>query len=35
MVDFGQIKRDYYVTHDDINPSGIVHIGPDLGWARR
>jgi glutathionyl-hydroquinone reductase len=27
-VDFDQIKRHYYVTHDDINPTGIVPIGP-------
>ncbi len=27
-VDFDQIKRHYYVTHDDINPTRIVPIGP-------
>jgi putative glutathione S-transferase len=27
-VDFDHIKRHYYVTHDDINPTGIVPIGP-------
>lgn len=27
-VDFSHIKRHYYVTHDDINPSGIVPVGP-------
>jgi putative glutathione S-transferase len=27
-VDFSHIKRHYYVTHDDINPTGIVPIGP-------
>ena len=27
-VDFGHIKRHYYYTHDDINPSRIVPIGP-------
>ena len=32
-VDFDQIKRHYYVTHDTINPSGIVPKGPDpAGW---
>ena len=32
-VDFGQIKRHYYVVHRDINPTGIVPKGPDLsGW---
>jgi putative glutathione S-transferase len=27
-VDFEQIKRHYYYTHDDINPTRIVPIGP-------
>jgi len=27
-VDFDHIKRHYYVTHDDINPTRIVPIGP-------
>jgi glutathionyl-hydroquinone reductase len=27
-VDFEHIKRHYYMTHDDINPTGIVPIGP-------
>jgi glutathionyl-hydroquinone reductase len=27
-VNFDQIKRHYYVTHDDINPTRIVPIGP-------
>ncbi|MGA8097078.1 MAG: glutathione S-transferase family protein [Candidatus Cybelea sp.] len=27
-VDFEQIKRHYYITHDDINPTRIVPIGP-------
>ncbi|TDO59750.1 putative glutathione S-transferase [Kribbella sp. VKM Ac-2571] len=32
-VDFDQIKRHYYVTHDNINPTGIVPKGPDpLAW---
>ncbi|MFG2039742.1 glutathione S-transferase family protein [Dactylosporangium sp. NPDC048998] len=32
-VDFDQIKRHYYVVHRDINPSGVVPLGPDLsGW---
>ena len=32
-VDFDQIKRHYYVTHDQINPNGVVPKGPDLsGW---
>ena len=29
-IDFVQIKRHYYVTHEDINPTGIVPDGPDL-----
>ncbi|TCC31763.1 glutathione S-transferase family protein [Kribbella speibonae] len=34
-VDFGQIKRHYYVTHHNINPTGIVPKGPDpLAWIR-
>jgi len=33
-VDFDQIKRHYYVVHGDINPNGIVPVGPDLsGWV--
>ncbi|GAB3446882.1 glutathione S-transferase family protein [Actinophytocola sediminis] len=32
-VDFDQIKRHYYGTHDAINPTRIVPQGPDLsGW---
>ncbi|MBO1901201.1 glutathione S-transferase C-terminal domain-containing protein [Leucobacter weissii] len=29
-VDFVQIKRHYYVTHEDINPTRIVPDGPEL-----
>jgi len=33
-VDFDHIKRHYYLTHDRINPTGIVPLGPDpSGWA--
>ena len=28
-VNFDHIKRHYYVTHDDINPTGIVPMGPE------
>lgn len=28
-IDFDQIKRHYYVVHEDINPSGIVPKGPE------
>ncbi|MBB5156163.1 glutathione S-transferase family protein [Saccharopolyspora phatthalungensis] len=32
-VDFDHIKRHYYATHDQINPTKIVPVGPDLsGW---
>jgi putative glutathione S-transferase len=32
-IDFDQIKKHYYVTHSDINPTGIVPKGPDAsGW---
>ncbi|GAA3193577.1 glutathione S-transferase family protein [Dactylosporangium siamense] len=32
-VNFDHIKRHYYEVHRDINPSGIVPLGPDLsGW---
>ncbi|MFL6153298.1 MAG: glutathione S-transferase family protein [Ornithinibacter sp.] len=32
-TDFVQIKRHYYHVHRDINPTGIVPLGPDLaGW---
>lgn len=32
-VDFDHIKRHYYVVHEDINPTRIVPVGPDLrGW---
>jgi putative glutathione S-transferase len=29
-VNFDHIKRHYYVTHDDINPTRIVPIGPAM-----
>jgi len=28
-IDFEQIKKHYYVVHTDVNPSGIVPLGPD------
>jgi putative glutathione S-transferase len=32
-VDFDHIKRHYYGTHAQINPTGIVPVGPDeSGW---
>ena len=27
-INFDHIKRHYYVTHDDINPTRIVPLGP-------
>ncbi|MFF0902368.1 UNVERIFIED_CONTAM: glutathione S-transferase C-terminal domain-containing protein [Kocuria sp. CPCC 205316] len=33
-VDFEQIKQHYFVVHEDINPSQIVPVGPDLdNWV--
>lgn len=29
-IDFDHIKRHYYQVHRDINPTGIVPLGPDL-----
>ena len=29
-VNFDHIKRHYYITHRDINPSGIVPVGPEI-----
>lgn len=32
-VDFDHIKRHYYGTHEQLNPTGIIPAGPDLsGW---
>ena len=31
-VDFAEIKRHYYMTHPQINPTRIVAIGPDNDW---
>ncbi len=31
-VNFDHIKRHYYMTHDDINPTRIVPSGPDMDW---
>ena len=32
-VDFDQIKRHYYGTHESINPTGIIPAGPVLDLA--
>jgi putative glutathione S-transferase len=29
-VNFDHIKRHYYITHDDINPTQIVPLGPEM-----
>lgn len=32
-IDFDQIKQHYYLVHSDINPTGLVPLGPDVrGW---
>ncbi|WP_370962877.1 glutathione S-transferase family protein [Amycolatopsis sp. cg9] len=32
-IDFPQIKEHYYVVHKNVNPTGIVPLGPDVsGW---
>jgi putative glutathione S-transferase len=31
-VDMDQIKRHYYTTHDMINPSRLIPVGPELDW---
>ena len=33
-VNLDHIKRHFYLTHDDINPSRIVPIGPALDFSR-
>ena len=33
-VNFDHIKRHYYVTHDDINPTQITPVGPDQDLER-
>jgi putative glutathione S-transferase len=34
-VDFGHIKRHYYQSHRNLNPSGIVPAGPELAFVSR
>jgi glutathionyl-hydroquinone reductase len=31
-VEMEQIKRHYYTTHDSLEPSRIIPIGPELDW---
>jgi len=33
-VNLDHIKRHYYITHEDINPTRIVPVGPDLRFDR-
>ena len=28
------IKRHYYTTHLQLNPSGVIPVGPELDWDR-
>ncbi len=32
-VNFDHIKRHYYMTHDHLNPSRIVPLGPVIDWT--
>jgi putative glutathione S-transferase len=32
-VNLDHIKTHYYASHRDLNPSGIVPVGPALAWA--
>jgi putative glutathione S-transferase len=34
LVNLDHIKRHYYMTHDEINPTRIVPVGPLLDWTR-
>jgi len=34
-VHLDHIKTHYYASHRDLNPSGIVPVGPALSWAGR
>ena len=34
-VNFDHIKRHYYVTHDDINPTQVVPMGPEMDWLKK
>ncbi|MBB3771838.1 putative glutathione S-transferase [Angulomicrobium tetraedrale] len=31
-VNLTHIKRHYYESHTTINPTGVVPVGPDMGW---
>ncbi|MBW8486225.1 glutathione S-transferase C-terminal domain-containing protein [Actinomadura sp. PM05-2] len=34
-TDLDQIKRHYYVTQRNVNPTGVVPIGPEIDWNLR
>ena len=34
-IDFDHIKRHYYTTHPELNPSLIVPLGPELDFEPR
>ncbi|HEV8543939.1 MAG TPA: glutathione S-transferase family protein [Verrucomicrobiae bacterium] len=34
LVNFDHIKRHYYMTHDEINPTRIVPVGPELNLLK-
>lgn len=31
-TDITEIKQHYYITHVEVNPSGVVPAGPDMSW---
>ena len=33
-MNFDHIKRHYYFTHADLNPTRIVPVGPELDLTR-
>ncbi|WKD57806.1 Glutathionyl-hydroquinone reductase YqjG [Corynebacterium capitovis DSM 44611] len=33
-TDFVEIKKHYFITHAEINPTGVVPVGPDMSWLR-
>ncbi len=33
-VNLDHIKRHYYITHQDINPTQFVPIGPDIDFEK-
>jgi len=31
-IDIDYMKRHYYISHNHINPMGIVPAGPEISW---